>query len=151
MGRGLAGGAPCGGARPGVVARGGSLGGKGDSVEVRAERGTGLNGGVTEVTVDGTRNAVAEAQGGGNVTVGFSVAEATAAVAGLGDGRTGALAGVEGATALLTVGVPSTGTCDELVTTAREGIARGEIVGLHAVGGCKKEGKKFDREGRQGR
>ena len=95
-----------------------SLSGEGDAIELGDELGGSDNGGVGEISVDGTSSALIKLQESSDIAVGGGVTETTPAVTGLSNSRASAFASVESAAALLAVGVLGAGGGDKALGIA---------------------------------
>jgi len=86
-----------------------------NTIELSDELGGGLDLRGSQRSALGTGNAVGEAESGGNITVGGTVAEAAASITvALGDVGTGTLAGGESTATLLALGVVGASLRDEV-------------------------------------
>jgi hypothetical protein len=123
-----------------------SSGGERNAVKF-GDKGSGLlDGRVGEVAVNGSCNTVAEFESSSDVAVGLRATVAAATVAGLGDSGASALAGVEGAAALLAVGVDGAWPGHELVATTSEGVAGRKLMTSLDTDGNEGEGNEGSGE-----
>jgi len=85
---------------------------------LRDEAGCGNDGGVLEVAIDSSRNAVGEVEGSSNVAVGLGSTETASSITGLSDGWASALSSVECTATLLAIRVLGACLCHESLSIA---------------------------------